>query len=185
LISWSSSTASSRPDVGEGDLGLVLGDDLGTRLAEAHDPAAAALELPEHPHEHQGEEHEREQRVEQADPCALHLVVGVQVGDPGVDEILGDAGRVGRREVDGVLGAVLQLAGDRMVLVVDRGGLHLAGRDLAGEGVERQRLGFVGAQQGARHEEGDDGQDHDADDGAATLLAQEEDSGSLAAAGPM
>ena len=56
---------------------------------------------------------------------------------------------------------------------VDGGRLHLARGDLAGEGVERQVPGVVGAEQRARHEEGDDGQDHHADDGAATLLAQE------------
>ena len=113
-------------DVGEGDLRLVLGERLRARLAEAHDAAAATLHLAEHPHEHEREQHERQQPVEQAQPRALALVVGVELVDAGVDDVLGEACGVLRREVDRVLGAVLQLAGDGVVLVVDRRGRDLA-----------------------------------------------------------
>ena len=127
-------------DVGERDLRLVLRRRLGARLAEAHDAAAAALHLPEHPHEHQREQDEGQQPVEQAQPCALALVVGVELADPGVDDVLREPAGVLRREVDRVVGAVLQLAGDRVVLVVDGRGRDLARFEVARVPVERDLL---------------------------------------------
>ncbi len=158
-------------DVGEGDLRLVLGERLGLRLAEAHDATAAALHLPEHPHEHEREQHERQQPVEQAQPGALALVIGVELVDAGVDDILGEVRGVLRREADGVFGAVLQLAGDGVVLVLHRGGRDLAVGELTRVAVERDLLGTVALGERTETEEGrhDDGSDHE-DHQAATLL---------------
>ena len=80
-------------DVGERDLRLVLAERLGLRLAEAHDPAAATLHLTEHPHQHEREQHERQQAQEQAHPRALALVIGVELVDAGVDDVLREARR--------------------------------------------------------------------------------------------
>ena len=113
-------------DVGERHLRLVLRDGLGAGLAEAHDPVAAALDLTEHPHQHEGEQHEREQAVEEAQPRALALVVGVELVDAGVDDVLRQPCRVLTGEVDRVLGAIGELPGDGVVLVVDGGRRHLA-----------------------------------------------------------
>ena len=53
-------------DVVEGDLGHLLGDELGARLAELHDLAAAALGAGEQEPEQQAEQQDRQQEREEA-----------------------------------------------------------------------------------------------------------------------
>ena len=60
----------------ERDLRLVLADELGARLAEAHHAAAAALHLAEDRQQHQCEQQERQEAELAGSPTGLGLLVG-------------------------------------------------------------------------------------------------------------
>ena len=72
-------------DVGERDLGGVLGDQLGLGLAELHDPGAAALHLAhQEPEQADEQDDDREQLTEQVPERVGALdLVGVAVGQAG------------------------------------------------------------------------------------------------------
>ena len=101
-------------------------------------------------------------------------MVGVELLDPGVDDVLRQSRGVLRREVDGVLGAVLQLAVDGVVLILDGGRGHFAVVEQLRVAVERDLLGAVVCRERTEAEEGGDDADHDDhDDKTATLLGHE------------
>src|SRR5437868_2429267 len=117
----------------EADLRRVRRHPLGAALAEAHYLRAAALNLV-HQEDPEGEqEHERQQRGEEADPgpvaSALRVVLDAVLVERRLDAGHGLVGRV----VDGVLLAVPQLAADLPLAGVELRAADLAGVDVLAE----------------------------------------------------
>ncbi len=149
-------------DVVEGRAGALGGVGLGLRAADRHDPAHLVLGPAAHPPEEADDQDDRQGEGEDApEGIGRRGLVGDLdvVGPQGGEVLLGDAAL--QRARGGELGAVLELAGDLGVVVVegDRGDLALAG--LLDEVVIGDALALVTPQQGGEQERGEDDPDQD------------------------
>ena len=136
-------------DVGEGDLGVVLGHLAGLGLAELHDPAAAALHRADEEEEGADRRAPSGRRLNssdvQRDSCCwstVNSMVGLGLADL-VGQLVGQLLRVGDLE----LGAVAELALDLVRAVLERGFLDVAVVDGGPELVERELLPLLTAPQ--------------------------------------
>ena len=154
-------------DVLEGDAVLVLGQQPGLGLAEAHGPPRAALHLAHEEDPHADQQQDRQGLQEQAERGdagrALDLDVGV-LGLQPLDQVVLD------RRGDGGVGLAVDVAHLDHV-AVDHGALHMAGVDL----VQQLRVGDLAA--GAAFDalvhhavEPDEHHDDDAPDGQVTQV---------------
>ena len=145
-------------NVGEGDLGRVLGHHLGFGLAELHDLAAATLHVLHQQEEHDDDQQERQHGRHDGDEGPGLFRVKLDLGDQALVDPVGKLFAVYLGVVDGgELGGVTAVAAlpfDGLGAVPDRGDLQLLALEAAvfngiGELGPGQFFGSVGALQQA------------------------------------
>ncbi len=149
-------------DVGEGRARPLGGVGLGPRAADGHDPAHLALRPTLHPPEEADDQDDREGEGEQAPERVRRrgVVLDLDVVGPQGGQVLGREPAL-EGPGGGELGAVVELAGDLGVGVVEGHRRDIALTRLLHEGLVGHALAVVAADQRGEQERGEDHPDED------------------------